>query len=339
MEIVKLKNTLIIAEAGVNHNGDVALARELVDVAADVGADFIKFQTFTADKLITLDAAKAEYQKKSGLIGESQFDMLRKLELSKDAHFELIEYAKKRNVSFLSTGFSVEDLFFLKQLDLDYFKVPSGEITNVPYLEVVGSFNKPIILSTGMSTLAEVQFAVEILISVGVSRDKITLLHCTSEYPAPYSDVNLMAMLTLKKHFQFEVGYSDHTLGIEVSLAAVALGATVIEKHLTLDPKMNGPDHAASLSPDEFYKLVSSIRNIDISLGSSTKAPSMSEIKNINVVRKSIVAKKNIRKGDIYTVENLTTKRPGLGVSAIFWHEILGSQAKKDYQIDELIQL
>ena len=332
-----MKKTLIIAEAGVNHNGNILLAKELVDVAAEAGADFVKFQTFIPEQLVTANAIKAQYQAKSGKHGESQLQMLRDLQLSRDAHIELIEHAKKRNISFLSTGFSCDDLIFLNQLDLEVIKIPSGEITNVPYLEIAGSLKKPIILSTGMSTLSEVKFVLGVLMAAGAMKDDITLLHCTSEYPAPYSDVNLLAMQTLKNHFQTAVGYSDHTLGIEVSVAAVALGATVIEKHLTLDPDMQGPDHAASLPPIEFSRLVRSIRNIDMCLGSTIKAPTCSEIKNIDVVRKSIVAKKIIKKGDIFTVDNLTTKRPGLGLSPIFWNDVLGSRAAKDYQIDEFI--
>lgn len=332
-----MKKTIVIAEAGVNHNGNILLAKELVDAAAEAGADFVKFQTFIPEQLVTANAVKAQYQAKSGKHSESQLQMLRDLQISRDAHIELIEHAKKRNISFLSTGFSVDDLIFLNKLDLEIIKIPSGEITNVPYLEIAGSLKKPIILSTGMSTLAEVEFALDILVAAGTAKDDITLLHCTSEYPAPYSEVNLLAMLTLENHFQTAVGYSDHTLGIEVSLAAVTLGATVIEKHLTLDPGMQGPDHAASLPPIEFSRLVRSIRNIDMCLGSSIKAPTCSEIKNINVVRKSIVAKKTIKKGDIFTIDNLTTKRPGLGLSPIFWNDVLGFRATKDYKVDEFI--
>ena len=333
-----MKKTVVIAEAGVNHNGNILLAKELVDVAAEAGADFVKFQTFIPEQLVTANAVKAKYQAKSGQHGESQLQMLRDLHLSRDAHIELIEHAKKREISFLSTGFSVDDLTFLNKLDLGIIKIPSGEITNVPYLEIAGSLKKPIFLSTGMSTLAEVEFALGILMTAGAMKDDITLLHCTSEYPAPYSEVNLLAMQTLKNHFQTAVGYSDHTLGIEVSVAAVGLGATVIEKHLTLDPDMQGPDHAASLSPKEFCNLVKSIRNVQIALGSSLKIPSHSEFKNMRSIRKTIVASKFIKSGEIFTLQNITTKRAVSGISASHWHNVLGQSAKQDYLVDEPIK-
>ena len=333
-----MKKTLIIAEAGVNHNGDINLAKRLIDAAAAAGVDYVKFQTFNAKKLVSKNAQKATYQKQNtGDATESQLAMLQKLELSRDMHLELINYCNSQNVKFLSTGFDLESIDFLYELNIDLFKIPSGEITNLPYLRKVGGLGKHIILSTGMADLQEVKDAISVLLNAGAKKKEITILHCNTEYPTPIPDVNLRAMTTIKETIEVPVGYSDHTLGIEIPIAAVAIGATVIEKHFTLDKTMEGPDHKASLEPDELKAMVLAIRNIEIAMGHGKKEPSDSEKKNKTVVRKSIVASKKINKGEILTEDNITVKRPGNGISPMKWDSLIGSAASKDYDEDELI--
>jgi N,N'-diacetyllegionaminate synthase len=330
-------NVLIIAEAGVNHNGDIEIAKSLIDAAADAKADIVKFQTFSAERQVTNNAPKAQYQKEGSKIDESQFLMLKKLELSEEMHFELIEYCETREIGFLSTGFDIQSVDFLNGLNQKMFKIPSGEITNLPYLRHIGKIGKPVLLSTGMSNLKEVEAALEVLEKSGTPRNKITVLQCTSSYPAPKNEANLTAMNTFMKELNVAVGFSDHTLGIDISLAAVALGATVIEKHFTLDKSLPGPDHKASLEPDELREMIVAIRNIQVSLGDGVKKVMPSEIPNIDVTRKSLVAKKQIKNGDVYTSENITTKRPGTGVSPMFWDQFLGKKALRNYDIDDLI--
>ncbi len=327
----------IIAEAGVNHNGSIDLAKQLIDVAVDAGADAVKFQTFKAENLVSKNAQKADYQKETTDASESQFDMIKKLELDVETHKELIVYCQEKNIIFLSTPFDHDSIDMLNDLGLEVFKIPSGEITNLPYLRHIGSLNKQLVLSTGMSNIKEVEDALNILINAGSSKDKITVLHANTMYPTPMEDVNLNAMQTIQREFGVAVGYSDHTLGIEVDIAAVALGASVIEKHFTLDKTMSGPDHVASLEPKELKTMVSSIRNIEKALGSDEKKPSPSESTNIDIVRKSIVASQAIKKGDILSNENITTKRPGTGISPMKWDEVIGTVVKKDYQMDDLI--
>ena len=330
-------SVFIIAEAGVNHNGSIKLAKELIDVAVESGADAVKFQTFKAENLVSKDAQKADYQKQTTDASESQFDMIKKLELDVSAHKELLAYCQEKDIMFLSTPFDHESIDLLSDLGLQIFKIPSGEITNLPYLRHIGSLDKKIVLSTGMSNLKEVGDALNILINAGTSKDNITVLHANTMYPTPMEDVNLNAMLTIQKEFDVAVGYSDHTLGIEVDIAAVAMGASCIEKHFTLDKTMEGPDHKASLEPKELKELVSSIRNIEKAFGSSEKKPSPSESVNIDISRKSIVAKIDIKKDEKFTDKNITTKRPGNGISPMKWDEIVGSIAQKDYKDDELI--
>ena len=331
-------NTLIIAEAGVNHNGSIDRAKKLVDVAYEAGADFVKFQTFKAKTVVTRTADKAEYQKESTGAAESQFEMIKKLELNRTAHLELIQHCGKRDIRFLSTAFDHDSIDLLAELNIPFYKIPSGEITNLPYLRHVGRMGKPIIMSTGLSTLEEVRVAMEILLTAGLQKEDLTILHCNTEYPTPMADVNLRAMLTIRDELGVNVGYSDHTLGIEVPVAAVAMGACVIEKHFTLDRNMPGPDHAASLEPDELKSMVSAIRNIEQALGYGEKKPSPSETNNIVVVRKSIVAKKDIKKGEVLSDSNLDTKRPGTGISPMEWDAYIGKFADREYQTDELIQ-
>lgn len=332
------KPVLIIAEAGVNHNGDLDLAKGLIDAAAQAGADLVKFQTFSADRLATAGAAKADYQTQTTGSAESQHAMLRRLELTRDMHLALIDHCRQRAIGFLSTAFDTQGLDLLAELGLDRFKIPSGEITNLPYLRHVGAFGKPLILSTGMATLGEIEAALDILETAGTPRRRITVLHCNTEYPTPMVDVNLRAMLTIREAFQVAVGCSDHTPGIEVPIAAVALGATVIEKHLTLDRTLPGPDHQASLEPDEFAAMVRAIRNIEQALGDGIKRPSPSEAKNKPIARKSLVAAVPIRAGEPFTPANLTAKRPGTGLSPMRWDEILGRRAARDYHAEELIE-
>ena len=329
---------LIIAEAGVNHNGSFRLAKELVDVAKNCGADVVKFQTFKSNNLVTPYTKKALYQNSNNKDNESQFDMLSKLELTFDQQIDLKNYCDEKNIEFLSTAFDLESLDLISKMNLKRLKIPSGEITNLPYLRKIGSLGKPIILSTGMSNMQEIRNAINQLQLSGTSRDDISILHCTSEYPAPLFDVNLKAMSSIKKEFKVNVGYSDHTLGVEVSFAAVSLGAQIIEKHITLDKNLFGPDHKASLEPQEFRNLVEGIRNISIALGNEEKKITNSELKNLKIVRKSIVAKKYIKKGELYTKENLTTKRPGSGICPMKWDEIIGKVSNKDYNSDDLIE-
>jgi N,N'-diacetyllegionaminate synthase len=331
--------TLVIAEAGVNHNGDLKLAHGLIDAAASAGADLVKFQTFSADRLVVPQARKADYQRKVTQGDETQHAMLRRLELSREMHVDLIEHCKTRGIGFFSTAFDIPSVDLLVELGLTQFKIPSGEITNLPYLRHVGRYGKPVILSTGMATLHEVGSALEVLERSGAPREQITVLHCNTEYPTPHTDVNLRAMLTIRDAFNVRVGYSDHTLGIEVAVAAVALGATTIEKHFTLDRGLPGPDHGASLLPGELAAMVTAIRNIEAALGDGIKRPSPSESKNISIARKSLVAARAIRAGEPFTEDNLTVKRPGTGVSPMRWDEVLGRRAPRDFAADELIEL
>ena len=330
-----MKKVLIIAEAGVNHNGDLNLAKKLIEQAAKAGADIVKFQTFKAEDCVSIKAKKAKYQLENTAKDESQLEMIKKLELSREAHFELMKHCKKHNIAFLSTPFDLESVEFLRGLDLPYFKIPSGEITNFPYLKAVAKCKKKVLLSTGMANLAEIEAALEILRKNG-TRD-ITLLHCTTEYPAPFEEVNLNAIKTLKEAFKLKVGYSDHTRGIVAALGAVALGAVVIEKHFTLDKTMEGPDHKASLEPSELKELCEGIRTLEKALGNGIKKASKSEAKNIIIARKSLVAKREIQKGEKFSEQNLTTKRPGSGISAMRYEEYLGKRALKTYKKDELI--
>ena len=332
-----MNSVFIIAEAGVNHNGDVGIAKRLISAAQQAGADAVKFQTFTTEKIVIKNAPRAEYQRRNMPGPSSQFNMLKKLELDQKAHKELLDLCKKKDITFISSPFDHGSINLLNDLGLDIFKIPSGEITNLPYLRHIGSLKKRIILSTGMSTLGEVETALEILVSSGTARDNITLLHANTMYPTPMEDVNLKAMETLAKAFQCDVGYSDHTPGIEVAIAAAAIGAKVIEKHFTLDRNMEGPDHKASLEPPELKAMVKAIRNIERALGTGLKKPTPSEMPNRDIARKSIVATKPIRKGEMFTEHNLTAKRPGTGLSPMRWDELIGSVAMKDYQPDELI--
>lgn len=331
-----MQKVLIIAEAGVNHNGDINLAKRLIDEAKKAGADIVKFQTFNPQKLASKNAKMAEYQKKNLGVEESQETMLSKLTLTKEEYVELAEYCRLIGIKFLSTPFDIESIKFLNGLQ-NIWKIPSGEITNYPYLVEIARTGKEIILSTGMSSLEEVQDAIDVLKKNGAG--EITVLHCTTNYPTPMEDVNLRAMLTLRGKFGCAVGYSDHTKGIEIPVAAVAMGATVIEKHFTLDRNMEGPDHKASLEPDELKAMVSAIRNVEQALGDGNKVPAASEKANIAVARKSIIAARNIKVGEVFTEDNITTKRPGTGISPMRWNEVLGQKAIRDFEEDELIEL
>jgi len=337
MNGIDTSKVFIIAEAGVNHNGSLDLAYQLIDVAKDAGADAVKFQTFIPDKTISKFADKANYQKKTTDKNESQLEMIKKIALSFEDHKKLLEYCKNKNIKFLSSPFDLDSIYFLNKLGLDTFKIPSGEIINLPYLKKIGSLNKKLIISTGMANLGEVESAIDILVKSGTKKENITILHCTTNYPCPYKEVNLKAMLTLKEAFKLPVGYSDHTLGIEVPVAAVAMGAKIIEKHFTLDKKLLGPDHKASLEPHELKAMVKAIRNIEKSLGDGIKKPNKSEIEIMKVARKSIVASKNIKKGEIFTKTNITVKRPGTGISPMRWDEVIGEKANRDFKDDELI--
>ena len=330
--------TLIIAEAGVNHNGDIKLAKQLIDVAADCGADYVKFQTFSADRIVTKSADKAEYQKQSSDSSESQFEMLKRLELSVEMHLKLIEHCKHKSIKFLSTGFDIQSVDLLVGLGLNLVKIPSGEITNLPLLRHIGSLDLPVILSSGMSTMKEIGDALLILEQTGLPRAQITVLHCTTEYPTPMDEVNLRAMNSIRNTLGVAVGYSDHTLGIEVSVAAVALGASVIEKHFTIDRSLPGPDHKASSEPVELVAMVKAIRNIEVALGSDVKEPTMSEIKNAHIARKSILASQKIEKGEILSTVNLVVKRPGNGMSPMLWDRLIGQVATRTYLPDEMIE-
>ena len=328
----------IIAEAGVNHNGSVDLAKQLIDVASNSGADAVKFQTFKAENLVSKNTQKAEYQKQTTNASESQFDMIKKLELDVDTHKELITYCQEKNIMFLSTPFDHDSIDLLESLDFKIYKIPSGEITNLPYLKYLAKLKKKLILSTGMSKTREISTALNILKKYGTKTNDISLLHCNSSYPAPYEDVNLKAMVFLKKKFNLKIGLSDHSLGIEVPIAAVALGAEIIEKHFTLSRNMIGPDHKSSIEPQELSKMVKSIRKIELALGSECKKITKSEIKNINIVRKSIVAKKFIAKGELFTLDNLAFKRPGFGISPMYVDRLIGKTAKKNYKKDSMIK-
>lgn len=332
-----MDKVFIIAEAGVNHNGEIELARRLVDAAAEAGADAVKFQSFHAEKIVCKNAEKAAYQKEMTDAQETQLEMLKKLELTEQMHRELMDYCGERGIIFLSTPFDIDSIQMLAELGLQIFKIPSGEITNLPYLRKIGGYHRKIILSTGMSSMEEVEAAVKILQENGA--DDITLLHCNSQYPTPMPDVNLTAMVSMKKKLGFPVGYSDHTQGIEIPVAAVALGAVVIEKHFTLDRTMEGPDHKASLEPNELKEMVKAIRNIEMALGDGVKRLSKSEKENVGAARKSIVAAVPIKKGDIFTKENLTMKRPGTGISPMRWDELSGHRAKREYCQDDFISV
>jgi N,N'-diacetyllegionaminate synthase len=332
-----MSGIVVIAEAGVNHNGSLETAKRLIDVAAGSGADIVKFQTFNADDMVTVDAQTARYQQPSNGKTISQHEMLKNLELTYSDHQELADYCQTQELEFFSTAFDKPSIDLLVELGQKKFKVPSGEITNTPYLRYLASFGYPMIVSTGMSNIEEIEFAIETIEKVGNRRENITLMHCTSAYPAPMEELNLRAICRMKDHFNIPIGYSDHSKGIEASIAAVAVGATVIEKHFTLSNDMPGPDHSASLEPDELTALVKAVRNIDTAMGSGVKEISESEKENIDVVRKSVVASCEIKKGEILTVENLTTKRPGTGISPNHWDELIGSVAKKDFSKDDLI--
>ena len=330
-------SVFIIAEAGVNHNGSIEIAKKMIDVASDAGADAIKFQTFKAENLLTKFAEKAAYQIENTNKEESQFEMIKKLELDLDSHKELITHCNSKKIIFISSPFDNESIELLDNLDLKILKIPSGEITNLPYLRKIGRLNKKIILSTGMSTISDIKNALDILLRSGTNKNNVALLHANTEYPTPMEDVNLKAMITIGNTFDIPYGYSDHTSGIEISIAAVAMGASYVEKHFTLDKNMDGPDHKASLEPEQLKEMIKALRNIEIALGSTTKMPTNSEMKNIEVVRKSIVASKKISKGQKFDKENLTIKRPGNGISPMKWDEIIGTCATKDYVKDELI--
>tara|TARA_B100001093_G_scaffold520294_1_gene614406 strand:- start:27011 stop:28015 length:1005 start_codon:yes stop_codon:yes gene_type:complete len=334
-----MQKTIIIAEAGINHNGDIKLAKKLIDVASDAKADYIKFQTFKTENLVTKIAKKADYQKsRVDSTSDTQFEMLKSLELNYENHIDLIDYCKHKSIKFLSSAFDLESIDFLESLDIDLFKIPSGEITNFPYLKKISLLNKPVVLSTGMATINDIENALSVLTSVNLPLNKVCILHCNTSYPTPMIDVNLKAMNYIAEKFNVKVGYSDHTLGIEIPIAAVALGASIIEKHLTLDREMFGPDHFASLEPVEFSNMVSAIKNINFACsGDGIKKPTASELENIISARKSIVAKKNITKGELFSESNLTTKRPGSGISPMKWEEIIGKTSKNNYEKDQLI--
>lgn len=332
-----MNHIFIIAEAGVNHNGCIKTAKQLIDVAVDAGADAVKFQTFKAENLVSKQAQKAAYQKQTTDVEESQFEMIKKLELDADTHKELMAYCDSKKILFLSTPFDHDSIELLDKLGLEVFKIPSGEIINLPYLRQIGTLNKRVILSTGMADLGEIEDAINILTDAGTAKENITVLHANTEYPTPMGDVNLKAMQTIAEAFKIDVGYSDHTLGIEVDIAAVAMGAKVIEKHFTLNNSMEGPDHQASLEPDELKSMVLAIRNIEKALGNGIKKLSNSESNNILIVRKSIVAGRNINEGELLTVENLAVKRPGNGISPMQWDDVLGKISQKNYKADDLI--
>ena len=334
-----MHKVFIIAEAGVNHNGSLDIAKKMVDAAVSAGADAIKFQTFNAESLVSKYAPKAVYQKITADKDESQLEMLKRLELDINAHKKLLYYCRKKKIVFVSSPFDIKSIDLLSHLGLKIFKIPSGEITNLPYLRKVGSLRKKLIVSTGMSTLKEVKDALDVLVRSGTRKQDITLLHCNTEYPTPFKDVNLLAMLTIKNRLGISAGYSDHTKGIEVSIAAAALGASVIEKHFTLAKNMPGPDHKASLDPTELKIMVNAIRNMEAALGSGVKIPSRSERKNIQIVRKSIVAAKVIRKGETLDPENITVKRPGNGISPMRWDDVPGRKAKRNFKADEIIRI
>ncbi len=334
------KHVLIIAEAGVNHNGSLELAKQLIDKAVEAGVDIIKFQTFKSEKLVSKAAKQAEYQQRNiGKQDEGQLAMLKKLELSQADHEELIAYCNEKGIRFFSTAFDMDSIDYLHSLNMGLWKIPSGEITNYPYLRKIAQYQEPVILSTGMCELTDIEAALNVLLQFGVKKEQITILHCNTEYPTPFADVNLKAMLEIGEKFGVQIGYSDHTKGIEVPIAAVALGATVIEKHFTLDKNMEGPDHKASLEPDELKAMVSAIRNIEQALGSGHKTISESERKNIEIARKSIVAARPIKAGEMLTEENLTVKRPGNGINPMRWNEVVGTRAVENFKEEDPIEL
>ena len=335
-----MKKVIIIAEAGVNHNGDIKLAKKLDDAASEAKVDYIKFQSFKADKLVSPEAKKADYQiKNTGDNDASQYQMLKQLELSSEDHLELISYCNSKKINFFSTAFDVDGIAYLSSLNLNLFKIPSGELTNFPYLRAIANTKLPVILSTGMSTLEEVDSAIRILLEEGVNRENLTILHATSEYPCPIDEVNLSAMITIGKIFNLKFGYSDHTEGITVPISAVALGASIIEEHFTISRIMEGPDHKASLEPNELLEMIDGIRKIELALGGGEKIPSPSERKNINIARKFIVASKFIKSGEIFNDSNITAKRSGNGISPMRWYEVIGKKAKKDFHEDQIIEL
>ena len=334
-----ISKTLIIAEAGVNHNGDLEIAKELIHQAAIAGADLVKFQTFTVAKLLTLEAPKADYQQDPNALTTTNYEMLESLELSKNDHLELIQECKKHGIEFFSTAFDEASLSFLLELGMSKIKIPSGEITNKPLLEFIAQFDMPVIMSTGMADLNEIQLAIEVLCNNKLTRENITILHCTSQYPASFENINLRAITSMKKKFNLNIGYSDHTLGAEASIAAVSLGASIIEKHITLDSNMPGPDHKASMEPKDFQDMVSAIRNIERGLGNGIKAPTSEELEMRTVARKSLVANKKIEKGEIFTQENLTVKRPGNGVSPMSINEVIGTKAVYSFEENDLIKI
>lgn len=336
---MQMSRVFIIAEAGVNHNGSIELAKKLIDVAAEAGADAIKFQTFKADNLVSKHAQKADYQKKTTSADESQYQMIKKLELDEAAHKSIIDYCEEKKIIFFSTPFDHESIDMLNTFGMTIFKIPSGEITNLPYLRHVGSLRKEIILSTGMSDLSDVENALNVLIKSGANKKEITILHATSEYPCPVTEVNLRAMNTLQVKFGVNVGYSDHTQGIDIPVAAVALGACVVEKHFTLDRSMEGPDHKASLEPNELKLMVQSIRQVELALGDGVKRPTKGEMNNMAVARKSIVASRDIKAGEVFSLDTIAVKRPGSGISPMKWDDVLGRVAKRDFLADELIEL
>jgi len=333
-----MSKVIIIAEAGVNHNGDIKKAKELIDAAAEAGADYVKFQTFKANNLVTKSAKRAAYQNKNTGDSDSQYEMLKKLELSLDDHHQLIDYSSNKGVEFLSSGFDLESLDFLHSLGISLGKIPSGEITNLPYLRKIAQKFPQVFMSTGMANMKEISEACQVLLEYGTKKENLTILHCNTEYPTPMKDVNLKAMLHIEKELGVAVGYSDHTMGIDIPIAAVALGAKVIEKHFTLDRSLKGPDHKASLEPNELKEMVKSIRNIELAIsGNGIKEPSESEEKNRDIVRKSIVAAMYIKKGDFFTVDNVTVKRPGTGLSPMKWDDVINNISKKDYKLDDLL--
>ena len=334
-----MTKVFIIAEAGVNHNGSLELAKRLVDVAVDAGADAVKFQTFKADKLVSKGAEKAEYQKQTTSVEESQYYMIKKLELDENAHRELIRHCKEKQIMFLSTPFDHDSIELLNNFGMPIFKIPSGEITNLPYLRHIGRLGKEVILSTGMADLGEIEDALDVLMQSGVPKEKITVLHATTEYPCPINEVNLRAMQTIRAAFGVKVGYSDHTQGIEVPIAAVAMGACIIEKHFTLDRAMEGPDHKASLEPNELKAMTLAIRHIDQAMGDGIKRPTPSEVRNKPIARKSLVASRAINDGEVFSTENITAKRPGNGISPMRWDEVISSIAPRNFAADELIEL
>jgi N,N'-diacetyllegionaminate synthase len=336
-----MSKVIIIAEAGVNHNGDIFLAKKMIDIAAEAGVDYVKFQTFKSENLVSKSAKKADYQiENTKNASESQFQMLKRLELSHAQHVELISYCREKNINFFSTAFDLDSLSYLHSLGIRMVKIPSGEITNLPFLRKAAILFEEVIISSGMSTLNEIGEALSIFVDAGIKIENITILHCNTEYPTPMKDVNIHAMLNIREKYGTRVGYSDHTLGIEVPIACVALGANMIEKHFTLDKTLQGPDQIVSLNPDELKNMVLAIRNIELAIGGSgIKEPSESEIKNISIVRKSIVAKRDIKKGEKFNENNLTSKRPGTGISPMHWDKVIGKIAPKNFREDDLIEL